>query len=637
MLSSGTYHRDVPREPLDNLKFRRHVLTKCRASRRYRTAVLKACKTDLLFYVNTFVWQFNPRKKGEDSKIGPFITWEFQERAMCYGTADVTDPETGEITRGQPGMLKAIEEDRDLVIQKSREMGASWMSLIVMEWLWHFHPWQKFLMISRSEAAVEADDPDSLFWKLDFILRYMPDWLLDGYDPRKHRRGLFFSHPKTQSTITGQASTGRAGVGGRATAMFIDEFSQIKEDYEVLDRTADTTGCRIFNGTHLGTGTALYDLTHKRVDWRRHVLELHWTQHPEKRRGLYRYNEVTNKIEVMDPTYEYPPDFVFDKTGKPNGGPFPGLRSPWYDDRVLRSASDRAVAMDLDINPQGSVSQFFDAATVRMMRLRCARPPLWEGELEYERDTGRFTGLTSRAGGWLKLWCPLQGNGLPLPRPYAIGGDPAAGTGATPSCLSVLDANTMEQVAAYTNPHIEPKLLAPLAVALCWLFKDVDARGALFAWEMQGPGVPFGRTVVELGYRRIYYRLQEQKLRQLTEADTPGWYPSVDGKRVLLEDFRQGVQGGELTIRDDTVFDECLQYKYTPRGTIEHDQLENTNDPSGARMNHGDRVVATALAYKMARTIGRTVEQEHEDSPPPGSLAHRRLMAENSRVLDPWA
>src|SRR5207247_1504773 len=98
----------------------------------------------------------------------------------------------------------------------------SWMCLIVMEWLWHFHPWKKFLAISRNAEAVDADDPDSLFWKIDFMHRYQPKWLMPkGYEAKKHRRLMYYGNPENGSTITGQASTGKAGVGGRATWMFV--------------------------------------------------------------------------------------------------------------------------------------------------------------------------------------------------------------------------------------------------------------------------------------------------------------------------------------------------------------------------------------------------------------------------------
>ena len=58
-------------------------------------------------------------------------------------------------------------------------------------------------------------------------------------------------------------TTSAAGVGGRRTAIFIDEFSRIEEGYALLAGTADTTNCRIFNFTPFGTNNAAYKLSRR--------------------------------------------------------------------------------------------------------------------------------------------------------------------------------------------------------------------------------------------------------------------------------------------------------------------------------------------------------------------------------------
>jgi hypothetical protein len=585
----GEWNKRIPRDLRGNLLARRRVMRECRTNAAMRKLVRKICAEDCLFFINLFVWQYNPRKKGGE-EIGPFCTWDFQEEAVRE-------------------VLWCIEHDEDMVIEKSREMGATWLLLLVMLWLHLFRPWQKFLCISRNEAAVEAEDPDSLFWKLDFVLDYLPGWL----KPKINRRKLFFGNEDNGSTITGQASTGRAGVGGRATAMFIDEFSQITEDYEVLHRTSDTTGCRIFNGTHLGLGTAFYELT-KRVDMKK--LRMHWSQHPDKRHGLYQYSAETKKVEVFDPTFEYADDFRFVMDGK--------LRSPWYDQQCKRKGSARAIAMDLDIDPQGSVSQVFSPVLIHTLKANYGSPPWWEGDLRYDRDMGRPLELVERPGGLVKLWCKLDNSGRPAPARYSAGADIAAGTGATPSCFTVVNAQTGEKVLEYADPHIDAKVFAALCCAFCWLFKDREGEGAIFAWEMQGPGIGFGKRFLELGYRRIYFRKNEQKLSPKGDPDTPGWYPSPDNKRVLIEDYHDALRKGEFLNRSIPALEECLAFRYSATGKIEHGQEASTNDPTGARENHGDRVVADALAWKMAKGLYQGEKKKEADEPPLLSMLWRR-------------
>jgi hypothetical protein len=580
------------------------------------------CREDVLFYINAFVWQFNPRKLG--SSVGPFITWDFQETA----TRQILDAISCDCHEDSE------THQHDLLIEKSREMGASWLCLIIMEWLWHFHPWNKFLCISRNEKAVEDEDPDSLFWKIDFIQRYQPTWLL----PTIKRRKLYFGNEDNGSTITGQASTGKAGVGGRATAMFIDEFSQIDEAFEVLHRTSDTTGCRIFNGTHRGIGTAFHELS-LRADQRK--LVMHWTQHPEKNRGLYRYDSESNRVEVFDKLYSYPVDYSFVLADAPAGGPRPGIRSPWYDQQCLRKGSSRAIAMDLDIDPGGSVAQFFNPLTIRVLRQSYCCPPFWEGEISYDRDSGKPLSLVQNEGGPLRLWIRPKSDSSVARAKYAAGADISTGGGATNSVISMANASTGEKVLEYATANMNPDKFAVVCVALCWLFKDENGEPALFAWEHHGPGLAFGARVLELGYRNIYWREAHQKLAGGKVSNVPGWYPSNDTKRLLLEDYRAALDAREIINRSDEALRECLPYRYTPQGTVEHPHDQGGDDPTGARINHGDRVIADALSWMMCkkRVSARAKKEAEEEQCDIGTLAWRRLIHKHfrgSEKQDPW-
>src|SRR5437016_4541512 len=89
---------------------------------------------------------------------------------------------------------------------------------------------------------------------------------------------------------------------------------------------------------------------------------------------------------------------------------------------------------------------------------------------------------------------------------YAVGADISGGVGSSPSCLSIIRILTGEKVGEYLNPHIKPGEFAVLAVAICRLFADERGDGAYFVWEQQGPGVPFGQTVIDLRYQRLYYK-----------------------------------------------------------------------------------------------------------------------------------
>jgi hypothetical protein len=611
MLSPGKYHRLVPKEPEANHRFRSDLLRAAEKSLRMQAALRKMCQVDILFFINAFVWQINFLKKDEEQP-GPFITHEFQDRVILK--------EPGVHWKGEPaeglneaGMLWCMENDQSLLIEKSREMGASWLCLIVLDWRFLFHRWVKFLCISRSEEAVEkAGDSDALFWKLDWIHRHLPKWLLPSHGVRRGRR--YFGNKDLGSSITGQASTGLAGVGGRATAMFIDEFSVIREDTEVRAFTANYTNCRIFNGTHRGLDTEMYRLS-KQPEIKK--LTIHWTQDPAKRRGLYR---SASKIDVLDKQHEYPLDFNFDRTGKPVGGPHPGLRSPYYDRKCIEIGNEAKIAMDMDINPERSVSTFFDSMLIDQLIREYCQPPWWEGDLEYERDTGKPVKLIQKTGGRIKLWCALDMSGKPPCDRYGAGGDFSTGTGASNTCLSIASCTTGEKVCEVADPALGPVDAAEFFVALLRLFLDKHEDPPLFGFEITGPGAKFKiRAVDELKYKNVYRRIDDYSAGAV-ESDKIGFDASTKQQRPLLDDYASSLRRHEFLNRSKIAMQECLAWKYDEKG-IPRWSGQIADDPSGARENHGDRSVADMICNRMIRNLGLGGEIAPKKEKPPVILS----------------
>jgi hypothetical protein len=263
--------------------------------------------------------------------------------------------------------------------------------------------------------------------------------------------------------------------------------------------------------------------------------------------------------------------------------------------------------MDLDINPMGSVYQVFDPIQVHRL-IDAAWDPLWEGDIVYDRETGEPQTLVPQPGGPLKLWVhPVMDSAgrWRLPRARYVGGsDIAMGTGATPSCLTFGRLTTGEVVAEYADPHIFPTRFAVKAVALCRLFCDTDGVGAFLAWEVQGPGRTFGKVVTtEMRYRNIYYARDDDKVAP-HESDSPGWYPSPDAMRGLIEYYMADLYSGKVTNPSAVSLRETLALKYDGRGKMVNTASLAEDDPSGARENHADRVVSAGLFAKMVRERG---------------------------------
>jgi hypothetical protein len=406
--------------------------------------------------------------------------------------------------------------------------------------------------------------------------------------------------------------------------MFIDEFSQIDEAFEVYARTTDTTGCRIFNGTHKGQGTCFYELATSRVATIKKRV-VHWTQHPLKNAGAYHYDQPSNKTVPHDLAYQYPGAYVFDRSGKPAGGPFPGVRSPWYDLQCIRKRKQRDVAMDLDIDPGGSVDQFFDALVIKGLIASYCMPPLWEGGITYDRDAAEPlypSPLVKGRDGMLKLWINPLSDGTPPPARYVGGTDVSAGLGATNSTFTMLRADDGEKVLEMASPNVRPEAWATICVALCKLFRSEQGTPAKLAWEDAGPGQTFGRTVLGIGFSHIHYREAHATLQGGRVSDVPGWRPTPDQKRLLLDEYDNALRSHQFINRSEIALQECLPYRITPTG-VEHpsDVLKD--------VNHGDRVIADALAWMLGKNLRKSARKEKKEEIQVGSLAWRRLLAQN--------
>lgn len=627
MLSPGKYHHLMSREPERNLRQRRALLLAARRSPAVRRALVLMCRDDILFYVNAFVYQHDPSKAGAWAS-GPFVTWLRQEELVV--ARPQTHADLGEYDRG---ILWCIENNKTMACEKSRWQGASWLFLIVMAWHCGFHASRDWICVSRNADAVDDGTKQSLFWKLRYVIGLQPDWLCGPVATSK----LYLHFSRSDSEITGEASTGRAGVGGRGSAMFVDEFPEIEKGQEVREKTALTANCRFFVGTHLGAGTPFDKLCDRAASPEVVHQRLHWTDGaPEQRAGMYRADPSREgAIEVLDKQYAFPLDYEFVVDGRPSGGHRPGVRSVWYDRKCREVGDARAVAQNLDIDVAGSAVQFFDAVHTRRL-IAAAREPVWEGEVECEAD-GTFTGISRRPGGRLRLWVRPDGfDKLPAAR-YTAGADIAGGTGATNSCYTAINADLALVVLEWADPRSDEKQFAGVCVALCRWLADAAEGGAYFGWDSSGQtGSRFTNAMAAIGYGNIYYNEDDlYRFSGSTKARRPGWYGTNTQRYNALKEYRNALESNKLIDRSERCLRETLRFAYDRRtGEVKHAEEGRTDDPSGARQNHGDLVISRIIAWMLARdTVGGRTAKVVVGGPRPGTMEWLVALQEGHRQL----
>ena len=608
---TGPHYNIVPKDFDANISFRREMLLLASTDPQAALQIRQMCAEDPLFYINTFCWTYSPKDSISGYPLTPFITYEFQDEAIL-------------------SLLDAINRGFDAATPKSRDMGASWMGLTAIEWCWHFRDYLSFLMVSRKQDLVDdSGNPASLFWKIDFLHKNQPRWLLPtgrwsgGRDT--NRKLLHLGNSDNGSVIDGESTTGNLGVGDRRTAIFVDEFGAFPTDdgYAVLRGTRDVTNCRLFNSTPRGQN-AFYEVVTKTSA---RVIRLHWSTHPLKKLGLYKADPDTGEIKLLDDfrgevdyidkgdadsrLIAYPEDYPFKMDGK--------IRSPWYDLQCNRCASPAEIAQELDIDFLGSDYQFFDAETIEILRKKYCQAPLMIGDLEYDPLTLQPKRFHEHAKGRLALWIPLDGEGkVARDRKFVMGSDVSAGTGASNSVSCVVDRDTGEKIGVWRDPNTLPTPFSEQAMAIGYFFNT-----AFMVWDASGPtGKNFTDRVVKHGYGNIYYRRNEKRIgRDIT--DEPGYFLNPSAKTSVFNDYRDAMVNHRYINRSDIGMAECLQFIRKPDGTIEHSMSANSQDPSGARTAHGDEVVADALAC-LGVEERQEISEPEDNTLPVGSLAWRR-------------
>jgi phage terminase large subunit len=169
---------------------------------------------------------------------------------------------------GEPGLC-----------EKSRDMGASWLTMALSCTLCLFHDGLTIGIGSRKESLLDnAGDPNSLFFKARMFLQNLPVEFLNGWTLDKGNAHMRLSFPETQCAITGEAGD-QIGRGGRTSIFFVDEAAYIERSELIEASLSATTNCRIDMSSVNGMNNAF---AAKRHSGKVSVFTMHWRSDPRK-------------------------------------------------------------------------------------------------------------------------------------------------------------------------------------------------------------------------------------------------------------------------------------------------------------------------------------------------------------------
>jgi hypothetical protein len=273
----------------DNLRYRINTYQAASSSLDRQQLELLYCRSNILYFINVYCWTYDPRLSNPNV---PFVTYEFQDDMVMWG-------------------LERIKTKSPGLVEKSRDMGATWIFSAITAWCMLFVDGFFEYVLSLTENEVDNRGVDSLLGKLRFLLSNVPEWMRGGWVEAQQGldNKMVINIPRTSSTTRGQLTGGRAGRSGRAKVAFYDEFAFVDNSEDVTKAGASLSDCQIYLSTANGMGNAFYRMS---VDPTIEKLTLHWTIHPLKNKDW----EKLTRPKMSEEAWAQEHDISYAKSAK---------------------------------------------------------------------------------------------------------------------------------------------------------------------------------------------------------------------------------------------------------------------------------------------------------------------------------
>lgn len=242
---------------------------------RYSLKRAEAC----IDFINLWGFTYDPRNAGSEklSKL-PFILFKRQEELVEF-------------------LIECLLDEENGLVEKCRDMGATWICAAVSVWLWRFWDGASIGWGSRKEQLVDRiGDPDSIFEKIRIIISNLPYELLPaGFNKQTHMTYMRIVNPANGSTITGESGD-NIGRGGRKLMYFKDESAHYEHPEKIESALGDNTRVQIDISSVNGLGNVFHRRRKAGVLWysgkkiakgKTRVFVMDWRDHPSKDQAWY--------------------------------------------------------------------------------------------------------------------------------------------------------------------------------------------------------------------------------------------------------------------------------------------------------------------------------------------------------------
>lgn len=244
-------------------------------------AIKRFYSTHCLQFINDFGFLFEPRRAGIGHNSGvrlPFVTFKRQNEFVRF-------------------ILSCVRHEADGLIEKSRDMGATWLCVAISVWLWLFWPGAQVGWGSRKADLVDnIGDADSIFEKIRIYIRHLPpEFLPTGFVESEHMLYMRIVNPETGSAITGESGNS-IGRGGRKSIYFKDESAWYEHPESIEASLGDNTNVQIDISSVHGLGNVFHRKRENGTEWQTgspaikgitNVFVMDWSDHPAKDQAWY--------------------------------------------------------------------------------------------------------------------------------------------------------------------------------------------------------------------------------------------------------------------------------------------------------------------------------------------------------------
>lgn len=223
---------------------------------------------------------YDPRNAKDPDKISnmPFVPFERQREFIQF-------------------LIGCLDEEADGLVEKCRDMGATWICVALSVWLLLFVDGSAVGWGSRKKELVDRlGDASSIFEKIRIFIRKLPrEFLPEGFDYKEHMTFMKVINPETGSSITGEIGD-EIGRGGRTTVYFKDESAHYEHPDLIEASLGDNTNVQIDISSVNGLGNVFYRRRKAGKVWgpgepmakdRANVFIMDWRDHPAKTQEWY--------------------------------------------------------------------------------------------------------------------------------------------------------------------------------------------------------------------------------------------------------------------------------------------------------------------------------------------------------------